>query len=94
MTISTADYLQELFGLDGLTAVVIGGTGVLGGAFCDALGAAGAHVVVAGRSAERGEARAETIVAGGGSVLVGLGFGFYPGRRAANMNLVDARRTE
>ncbi len=67
MTISTADYLQELFGLDGLTAVVIGGTGVLGGAFCDALGAAGAHVVVAGRSAERGEARAETIVAGGGS---------------------------
>ena len=67
MTISTADYLQELFGLDGLTAVVIGGTGVLGGAFCDALGAAGAHVVVAGRSAERGEARAEAIVAGGGS---------------------------
>ena len=30
MAISTADYLQDLFGLDGQTAVVIGGTGVLG----------------------------------------------------------------
>ncbi len=44
MTISTADYLQELFGLDGLTAVVIGGTGVLGGAFCDALGLSLIHI--------------------------------------------------
>ena len=67
MSTPSADYLQNLFGLDGLSAVVIGGTGVLGGAFCDALGAAGAHVVVAGRSAERGAARAESIKAGGGS---------------------------
>jgi NAD(P)-dependent dehydrogenase (short-subunit alcohol dehydrogenase family) len=67
MSTSSADYLHDLFGLDGLTAVVIGGTGVLGGAFCDALGAAGAHVVVAGRSAERGGARAESITAAGGS---------------------------
>ena len=67
MSISSAEYLQGLFGLDGLTAVVIGGTGVLGGAFCDALGAAGAHVVVAGRSVERGGERVELIIAAGGS---------------------------
>ena len=67
MSTGSADYLQDLFGLDGLTAVVIGGTGVLGGAFCDALAAAGAHVVVAGRSAQRGDARAEAISAAGGS---------------------------
>ncbi len=67
MSTTPADYLQELFGLDGLTAVVIGGTGVLGGGFCDALAAAGAHVVVAGRNAERGHARAAAISAAGGS---------------------------
>ena len=67
MSTGSAEYLQGLFGLDGLTAVVIGGTGVLGGAFCDALAAAGAHVVVAGRNAERGAARAEAISLAGGS---------------------------
>ena len=34
-----ADFLQKLFGFDGQVAVVIGGTGVLGGAFCRGLGA-------------------------------------------------------
>ena len=48
MTQTAAEYLQNLFGLDGKTAVVIGGTGTLGGAFCDALAGAGAHVLVAG----------------------------------------------
>jgi NAD(P)-dependent dehydrogenase (short-subunit alcohol dehydrogenase family) len=43
----SAEYLKELFGLDGQVAVVIGGAGVLGGAFCRGLGRAGAHVVVA-----------------------------------------------
>ena len=46
---------------------MIGGTGVLGGALCDGLAGAGAHVVVAGRSQERGEARASAIRDGGGS---------------------------
>ena len=58
---SASAYLQGLFGLDGQTAVVIGGTGVLGGAICDALGGAGAHTVVVGRDAERGETRAEAV---------------------------------
>lgn len=64
---SSAKFLQRLFGLDSDVAIVIGGTGVLGGALCDGLGAAGAHVVVAGRSGERGQARARTIGEAGGS---------------------------
>lgn len=64
---SAGGYLESLFGLDGQTAVVIGGTGVLGGAICEALGAAGAHTVVVGRDVERGEARAEAVRLAGGS---------------------------
>lgn len=64
---SSAEFLQQLFGLDSEVAVVIGGTGVLGGALCDGLAAAGAHVVVAGRSEERGQARAKAIREAGGS---------------------------
>ena len=60
-------YLDSLFGFDGQVAVVIGGTGVLGGAMCDGLGQAGAHVVVSGRSEERGAERAEAIRAAGGA---------------------------
>lgn len=60
-------FLDGLFSLAGQTAVVIGGTGVLGGALCDGLAHAGAHVVVAGRSAERGAERVRAIAALGGS---------------------------
>lgn len=49
-------YLKHLFGLDGLTAVVIGGTGTLGGAFADALAQAGAYTVIVGRNREHGDA--------------------------------------
>lgn len=62
----SAQFLQNLFGLDGQIAIVIGGTGVLGGALCDGLAQAGATVVVAGRSEERGQMRVETIRALGG----------------------------
>lgn len=55
-TKTAAKYLLEMFGLEGKTAVVVGGTGVLGGAICDALAAAGAFVYVVGRNAEAGEA--------------------------------------
>jgi NAD(P)-dependent dehydrogenase (short-subunit alcohol dehydrogenase family) len=51
---NSAEFLQSLFGLDGQTACVIGGAGVLGSAFCRGLAAAGAHVVIAGRDEERG----------------------------------------
>ena len=59
---SSSDYLHRLFNLDGLTAVVIGGTGVLGGAFCEALGGAGAHVVVVGRTLKTDKETDKTIV--------------------------------
>lgn len=64
-----SDYLQKMFGLDGRVAVVIGGTGVLGGEFCSGLAHAGASVVVAGRSAERGRARVAAIESLGGKAL-------------------------
>ncbi len=56
-----------MFGLDGQVAVVIGGTGVLGGALCDGLAQAGAHVIVAGRSEERGAERVAEIKKLGGT---------------------------
>ncbi|NDC54690.1 MAG: SDR family oxidoreductase [Planctomycetia bacterium] len=59
-------FLQDLFGLSGKTAVVVGGTGVLGGALAEGLARAGAFVVVAGRGADRGAARVDAIQAAGG----------------------------
>jgi NAD(P)-dependent dehydrogenase (short-subunit alcohol dehydrogenase family) len=59
-------YLDSMFSLAGRTAVVVGGTGVLGGALAEGLGRAGAFVVVAGRGADRGEARVDAIRAAGG----------------------------
>ncbi|HEX3658191.1 MAG TPA: SDR family oxidoreductase [Pirellulales bacterium] len=59
-------YLDELFSLSGQTAVVIGGTGVLGGALATGLARAGAMVIVAGRGQENGQARVKEIAAAGG----------------------------
>ncbi len=67
---SAAEYLTSLFGLEGQTAVTIGGTGVLGGAFSEALGNAGAHVVVVGRTlktSDDGSTVVDRINAGAGS---------------------------
>src|SRR5262245_41704550 len=52
---SPAGYLERLFGLHGKTAVVIGGTGVLGGAICDTLAQAGAFVYVVGNNEDAGQ---------------------------------------
>lgn len=62
----SAQYLEKLFGFDGQVAVVIGGTGALGGTLSEGLAQAGAHVVVAGRSEERGNERVEAIKKLGG----------------------------
>jgi NAD(P)-dependent dehydrogenase (short-subunit alcohol dehydrogenase family) len=62
----SAQYLEKLFGFDGQVAVVIGGTGALGGTLCEGLAQAGANVVVAGRSEERGNERVEAIKKLGG----------------------------
>jgi NAD(P)-dependent dehydrogenase (short-subunit alcohol dehydrogenase family) len=62
----TNGYLAELFGMDGQVAVVIGGTGVLGGALALGLAKAGAEVVVSGRDPEKGAARVAEITQAGG----------------------------
>ncbi|HEY3897676.1 MAG TPA: SDR family NAD(P)-dependent oxidoreductase [Chthoniobacter sp.] len=59
--------MSNLFDLSQEVAVVIGATGVLGGALAEGLAAAGAKVAVLGRNAERGEARAEAIRKAGGT---------------------------
>jgi len=56
----------NLFDLSGEVAVVIGATGALGGACALAMAKAGARVAVAGRNAERGEARVQEIADAGG----------------------------
>lgn len=60
---------NSIFQLDNDVAVVIGGTGVLGGAMADALGAAGARVAVLGRNPERGAHRVTAIEQAGGTAL-------------------------
>ena len=59
-------YLTDLFSLSGRVAVVTGGTGVLCGAIAEGLAKAGATVVIAGQSAERGAERVRSIEAAGG----------------------------
>jgi NAD(P)-dependent dehydrogenase (short-subunit alcohol dehydrogenase family) len=61
MTAMVADYLSNLFSLDGQTAVVIGGAGVLGGALCRGLAEAGAHVVVADLTEEGCQKRVDEL---------------------------------
>ncbi len=60
---------NDLFDLSHETAVVLGGTGVLGGAMAEALASAGARVAVVGRSEERGLERVRAIEAAGGKAI-------------------------
>jgi len=64
---NSVEFVHGLFALDGLTAVVIGGEGVLGGAFSEGLAAAGAHTVVAGINQQSGEACVARIQEAGGN---------------------------
>jgi NAD(P)-dependent dehydrogenase (short-subunit alcohol dehydrogenase family) len=57
----------DFFSLKGEVAVVIGATGVLGGALADGLAGAGAKVAVLGRNEERGNARVKAIKDAGGN---------------------------
>jgi NAD(P)-dependent dehydrogenase (short-subunit alcohol dehydrogenase family) len=60
---------QMLFDIRGQTAVVTGGTGVLGRAMALALGAAGAQIAVLARRSEACEAVASEIRAAGGTAM-------------------------
>jgi NAD(P)-dependent dehydrogenase (short-subunit alcohol dehydrogenase family) len=57
----STDYLRELFALDGQTAVVIGGGGVLGAALAKGLGLAGAHVIIGDLAEDCCRARVEEL---------------------------------
>jgi len=58
---------MKLFDLKGEVALVIGATGVLGGALAEGLAEAGAKVAVLGRNADRGESRVRRIKGFGGA---------------------------
>src|SRR6267154_141570 len=60
---------NDLFNLENETAVVVGGTGVLGGAMAEALANAGARVAIVGRSEERGAERVLAISEAGGKAV-------------------------
>ncbi|HAC92380.1 MAG TPA: D-mannonate oxidoreductase [Planctomycetaceae bacterium] len=58
--------MQKLFSLQNEVAVVIGGTGGLGGAMAEALAGNGAKVVIIGRNQQRGQERVSAIETAGG----------------------------
>jgi NAD(P)-dependent dehydrogenase (short-subunit alcohol dehydrogenase family) len=60
---------EAVFDLSGRTAIITGGTGVLGGAMARGLAAAGAKVAVVGRNTANAEAVVREIVAAGGTAL-------------------------
>lgn len=54
-------FVDDLFSLDGKVTVVIGGSGVLGGAMAEGLAQAGAKVAVLGRDKQRVQERVDSI---------------------------------
>jgi NAD(P)-dependent dehydrogenase (short-subunit alcohol dehydrogenase family) len=60
---------KNLFDLSNTTAVVIGGTGALGGAMAEALAAHGSKVAIVGRNEERGLERVKAIESAGGTAI-------------------------
>ena len=76
---------MNLFDLTGEVAVVLGATGVLGGAIAEGLAAAGAKVAVLGRNSERGEATVRSIQKQGGTA------GFFSANAVDQSSLKAAR---
>ncbi len=79
--------MNSLFDLNNEVAVVIGATGVLGGALAEGLAAAGAKVAILGRNAERGEARVAAIRKAGGTAA------FFPSDACVKAELVAAEQS-
>src|SRR5215469_5943543 len=64
-----AQHLVDMFGLQGRTAIVTGGSGVLGSAMAQGLAAAGARVVLLGRRQDAGQRVADLIRHDGGEAV-------------------------
>jgi NAD(P)-dependent dehydrogenase (short-subunit alcohol dehydrogenase family) len=62
-------FIQDLFTLQNKTAVITGGTGVLGTSMAKALAMAGAHVVIIGRRKEAGQTIVDEIQKAGGKAI-------------------------
>lgn len=77
---------SELFSLKDEVAVVIGATGVLGGALADGLASAGAKVAVLGRNEERGNARVKAIKDAGGQAA------FFSCDASSRVSLTEAHK--
>ena len=77
---------RNLFDLTGDVAVVVGGTGALGGEIAVGLAAAGAKIAVLGRNAANGAARVKTIVDQGGHAL------FFAADATERKSLAQARK--
>ena len=75
--------ISNLFSIDGKTAIITGGTGVLGGAMAMGLAAAGLNTVVLGRKQSIGERLVEDIKAAGGEGLFCAGRCAFRGGSAA-----------
>jgi NAD(P)-dependent dehydrogenase (short-subunit alcohol dehydrogenase family) len=69
MSMESAGSFADLFSVAGETALVIGGSGVLGAAMARGLARAGARVAVVGRRLDACEAVAREITAAGGTAL-------------------------
>lgn len=63
------DVINRLFSLEGQTAIVTGGTGVLGGMMARGLAQAGAKVGVLGRRADKAQTVTDDIISEGGTAL-------------------------
>src|ERR1043166_3398641 len=86
---------MNLFDLTGEVAVVIGATGVLGGALAEGLAMAGAKVAVLGRTADRGATRVKKIKAdGAGAAISGAGIGGQRSARELHYSGILSGRTE
>jgi NAD(P)-dependent dehydrogenase (short-subunit alcohol dehydrogenase family) len=77
--------MTSVFSLENEVAVVIGGTGALGGAMAEALAGAGARVAIVGRNADRGLERVGSIEEQGGQAI------FQSADASQHDSLVQAR---